>query len=65
MNLKARYEGDSSHYSFKRSVPGAFNVGLIGSTCTALPGVVGRSEGAAPADAAAGWAAAAPPPGTP
>ena len=27
----------SSYFSFKRSVSGAFNVGLIGSTCIALP----------------------------
>jgi len=35
--LKAKFEGGSSYYSVKRRVPGAFNVGLIGSTCTALP----------------------------
>jgi len=28
---------------FQRIVPGAFNVGLIGSTCTALPGQAARS----------------------
>jgi len=37
LNLKAKVESGSSHFSFKRSVPGGFNVGLIGSTCTALP----------------------------
>jgi hypothetical protein len=34
--LKAIYP----YFSFKRLVPSAFNVGLIGSTCTALPGAV-------------------------
>jgi hypothetical protein len=38
LNLKAKFEGVSSYFGFKRSVPGAFNVGLKGSTCTALPG---------------------------
>jgi hypothetical protein len=37
LNLKAKFEGDSSYYSFKRSVPGSFNMGFIGSTGTALP----------------------------
>jgi hypothetical protein len=37
LNLKANFEGDSSYYSFKRFVLGAFDVGLIGSTCIALP----------------------------
>ena len=35
--LKAKFEGGSSYYSFKRLVPGAINVGLIGATCAALP----------------------------
>jgi len=37
LNLDARYKGGSSYYSFKRLAPGAFNLGLTGSTCTALP----------------------------
>jgi len=37
MNFKATFESGLSYFSFKRSVPGAFNVGLIGSICTALP----------------------------
>ena len=37
LNSKAKFEGGSSCYGFKRSVPGAFNVGFIGSACTALP----------------------------
>jgi hypothetical protein len=37
LNLKARVERSTAHFSFKRLVPGGFNVGLIGSTCTALP----------------------------
>jgi hypothetical protein len=35
--LKAKFESGSSYFSFSRLVPGGFNVGLIGSTCTALP----------------------------
>jgi hypothetical protein len=35
--VKANIESSSTHISFKRLVSGAFNVGLIGSTCTALP----------------------------
>ena len=37
LNLKAKFESGLSHFSFKRLVQCAFNVGLIGSTCTALP----------------------------
>jgi len=37
LNLKAKFEGGSSYYSCKRVVPGAFNMGFIGSTCAALP----------------------------
>jgi hypothetical protein len=37
LKLKAKFDSGSSHCSFKRSVPVAFNVGLIGSTCGALP----------------------------
>jgi hypothetical protein len=39
-NLKAEVESIVSHFSFKRLVPGSFNLGLIGSTCTALPSQV-------------------------
>ena len=35
--LKAEVESSTSQFTFKRLVPGGFNVGLIGSTCTALP----------------------------
>ena len=31
------FKGGSSYYSFKRLAPGGFNLGFIGSTCTALP----------------------------
>jgi len=34
---KAKFESSISCYGFKRLVPGAFNVGFIESTCTALP----------------------------
>jgi len=37
LNLKAKFKGRSSYYSFKRLVPGGFNLGFIGSTCTVLP----------------------------
>ena len=37
LNLKATLESSISHFSFKRLVPGTFNLGFIGSTCTALP----------------------------
>ena len=35
--MKAKLESGSSHFSFKRLVPGSFNLGLIVSTCTAIP----------------------------
>jgi hypothetical protein len=37
LNLKAEVESGSSQFSFKRLVPGGFNLDFIGSTCTALP----------------------------
>jgi hypothetical protein len=37
--LKAKLESTSSYLSFKRVVSGAFKLGLIGSTCTGLPGL--------------------------
>jgi len=37
VKLKAIFESNSSCYSFKRLIPGAFDAGLIGSSCTALP----------------------------
>jgi len=40
LNLKAEVESIIYHFSFKRLVPGNSNLGLIGSTCTALPGSV-------------------------
>jgi len=44
--MKAKFESGSSYLSFKRSDPGAINVGLIGGTCTALPGERGRGRAA-------------------
>jgi hypothetical protein len=44
LNLKAKFESGSSGFSFKRLVPGAFYVGLIGSTCTARPWSPGEKE---------------------
>ena len=36
--FQAKFEGGLSYYSFKRLVPGgAFKMGYIGVTCTALP----------------------------
>jgi len=37
LTLKANLEGDSTYNIFKRLVPGAFNMGFIGPTCTARP----------------------------
>jgi len=34
---RSKFESSFSYFGFRRSVPGAFNVGLIGSTYTALP----------------------------
>jgi hypothetical protein len=45
LNLKANFEGGSSYFSFKRLVLGAFHIGLIGSTCTALPRDVREAAG--------------------
>jgi len=41
LNLKANFEGGPPYFSFKRLVLGDFNMGLIGSTCTALPSASG------------------------
>jgi hypothetical protein len=43
LNLKAKFEGGSPDYGFKRVAPGAFNLDSICSTCTALPGVAQSS----------------------
>ena len=37
VEFESEFESNSSYFSFKRLVPGAFNLVLIGSTCTALP----------------------------
>jgi len=37
LRLKAKIESGSSHFSFKRSVPGGFNVSFKGTTCAASP----------------------------
>ena len=37
LNLKAKLESGSSIVSFRRLIPGAFNTGMTGSTCTASP----------------------------
>jgi len=44
LKLKAKLESRISCFSFKHSVLGAFNMGLIGSTCTALPGAAAAEE---------------------
>jgi hypothetical protein len=41
LDVKAACESNVLHFSFKRLVPGAFNVEMIGSTCTILPGRTG------------------------
>ena len=38
VEFESKFESDLKCFSFKRLVPGTFNTGLIGSTCTALPG---------------------------
>jgi len=37
VDFESKVEGGSSYKRFKRSVPGAFNMGFIGSACTARP----------------------------
>jgi hypothetical protein len=37
LELKAKLESSSSHFTFKRLAPGPFNMGFIWSTCTGLP----------------------------
>jgi len=37
LNLKAKLESSSSHFSFQCLVPGGFNMGSMWSTCNALP----------------------------
>ena len=37
LNLNAEVESSTSQFSSKRLVPGGFNLGFIGSTCTGLP----------------------------
>jgi hypothetical protein len=37
LNSKAKFEGGSPYYGFKRLVPGAFNMCLIETACTNLP----------------------------
>jgi len=40
LNLKAKFVNSPCYLSFKCIYPGAFNLGLIGSICTALPWMV-------------------------
>jgi len=47
LKLKPSFESGSAHLSYKRSVPGGFNVGLIGSTCTAQPSAAASAGRAA------------------
>jgi len=44
--MKPKLESSLTCFSFKRLVPDAFNVGLIGSVCTALPRVDGALDAA-------------------
>ena len=37
LNLKPKIESSLLHFSFKSLVPGGFDMGFIGSTCSALP----------------------------
>ncbi len=45
--LDSKLESGLSYFGFKRLVPGAFNVGLIGSICNALPRPPSRAGHAA------------------
>jgi hypothetical protein len=45
LNLKAEFESSVAHISLQRLIPVGFNVGLIGSTWTALPCWGSRSCG--------------------
>jgi len=57
VEFESKLSKQLSHCSFKRFVPGAFNVGLIGSRCTAVP------RGGAARTLRRTWSrAAAPPP---
>jgi len=47
LNLKAKIESGVSYFSFKSLIPGAFNVTLIGSACTALPSAAAARHAAA------------------
>ena len=41
--LKAKLESGSSHLTFRRLVPGRFNLGLRGASCTSVPCVAAVS----------------------
>jgi hypothetical protein len=56
LNLKAKVESTMSHFSFKCLVPGGFNVGLIGATCTAPPWRARTPRGARAAAPPPHWA---------
>jgi hypothetical protein len=43
LHLKAKFVSGLSYFSFESLVLGGFNVGLMGSTCTALPCPAGRT----------------------
>ena len=43
IDIEATLESSSSYLSFNRSLPVAFDAGLIGSTCSALPSVAASS----------------------
>ena len=59
LKLKANLESSLTYFSFERLVPGAFNVSLIGSICTALPRAVAMAAAMAAVARAAAAAAAA------
>ena len=44
VNLKAKLESNLSYFSFRRLVPGAFNLVFMGWTCTTLPRTARRSR---------------------
>ena len=65
LKLKVKFESGPSYFSFKRLDPGAFNMGFIGSTCTALPRRRSRGQTRAPTGSSRWRRTRVPPPCAP
>jgi hypothetical protein len=59
LNVKAKVESNTSYFSSKCLIPGGFNTGFTGSTCTALPRLARRAARASTSAARAVAVAAA------